>query len=114
MITVIYFSCKNILIFYLYFRLHSPGSHSKIGWHSFTDQVVKLISDKNSGCAFLLWGKFAETKESLIDSTKHKIIKSGHPSPQSVIYFLNSKCFSKTNEFLKSIGKNPINWSLKN
>ena len=66
------------------------------------------------GCVFLLWGNFAIKKENLIDSNKHKIIKSGHPSPLSQKSFLNSNCFSLANNFLKSRGKKEVNWSLKN
>lgn len=92
---------------------HKASSHSSIGWEKFTDAVIRIISEKNSGCAFLLWGNFAKKKESLIDTKKHKVIKSGHPSPLSVNLFFNSKCFSQANDFLKSIGKKPVNWSLK-
>ena len=95
-------------------RAHKAGSHSKIGWETFTDRVIKIVSEKNNGCAFFLWGNFAQRKEPLIDKKKHKIIKCAHPSPFSVTKFYGSKCFSQANAFLKSIGKTPINWSLKN
>ena len=95
-------------------RAHKPGSHSKIGWDRFTDAVIKLISSNNSGCVFLLWGNFAQQKESLIDKKKHKIVKCAHPSPLSVKRFFGSKCFSQANAYLVSIDKKPINWSLKN
>jgi len=74
--------------------------------------VIKLVSENNAGCAFLLWGNFAQKKETLIDKKKHQVIKAAHPSPLSCQKFFNSKCFSKANEFLESIGKSPIDWSL--
>jgi len=98
---------------FLTVEAHKAGSHSKIGWDIFTDRVIKLISEKNSGCAFLLWGNFAQKKEGLIDKKKHCVIKSAHPSPFSVTRFYGSKPFSKANEFLKSIGKTPVNWNLE-
>jgi uracil-DNA glycosylase len=74
--------------------------------------VIRLISKHNDGCAFLLWGNYGKKKETLIDTKKHAVIKSGHPSPFSVNLFFNSKCFSKANEFLTKKNKKPINWSL--
>lgn len=94
-------------------RAHKAGSHAKIGWEIFTDKVIELISQNTNNLVFLLWGNFAHKKEGLIDSNKHKVIKSAHPSPLSFQKFLNSKCFSQTNDYLKSVGKEPINWSLK-
>lgn len=98
---------------FLTVEAHKAGSHSKIGWDLFTDKVISLISEKNSGCAFLLWGAFAQKKEVLIDKEKHKVLKCAHPSPFSVTKFFNSKCFTGANEFLKSIDKPEINWSFK-
>jgi uracil-DNA glycosylase len=93
-------------------RAHKAGSHSKIGWETFTDRVISLVSQKNNGCAFVLWGNFAQRKEGIIDKKKHKIIKSAHPSPFSMTRFFGSKPFSQANSYLKSIGKKPVNWSL--
>lgn len=98
---------------FLTVEAHKAGSHSKIGWDIFTDKVIKVISEKNNGCVFLLWGAFAQKKSSLIDAKKHKIIQCAHPSPFSATKFFNSKCFSRANEYLNSIGKTPVNWSLK-
>jgi uracil-DNA glycosylase len=89
-----------------------PNSHAKCGWHTFTDAVIKKISDEKTGVVFLLWGKFAQDKAALIDSTKHFILKSAHPSPFSVTRFYGCKHFSKTNEILKKEGKEPIDWKL--
>jgi uracil-DNA glycosylase len=89
----------------------NPGSHQGIGWEEFTDNVIKIISDKKSNMIFVLWGKYAEAKASLIDSTKHLIITSPHPSPFSAHRgFFGSKPFSQTNEYLKKTGQQTINW----
>jgi uracil-DNA glycosylase len=76
--------------------------------------VIKLISDKNEGCVFILWGAYARKKERLINTQKHLVITSSHPSPFSVHKFFGCKCFSKANDYLISLGKEPINWSIKN
>lgn len=94
-------------------QANQPMSHSKIGWHHFTDDVIRLISDKKDHVVFILWGRFAQGKENLIDPTKHLIIKSAHPSPLSAHNgFFGSKPFSKANAWLESKGLTPVNWKL--
>ncbi len=94
-------------------RQNEPGSHSAIGWLQFTDQVIKKISDEKEGIIFLLWGKFAQEKQSLIDETKHFVLKAAHPSPFSADKgFFGCKHFSKTNELLMKQNKEPIDWKL--
>jgi uracil-DNA glycosylase len=94
-------------------RANEPASHSKIGWMNFTDAVIRKISEEKEGLVFLLWGKFAQEKQVLIDETKHHILKAAHPSPLSAhTGFLGCRHFSKTNEFLQADGKTPINWEL--
>ncbi|MGK2861593.1 MAG: uracil-DNA glycosylase [Chitinophagaceae bacterium] len=94
-------------------RAGEPMSHSKIGWASFTDAVIKTISDHKKHVVFLLWGKFAQDKKVLIDESKHLILKAAHPSPLSAYAgFLGCKHFSKTNEYLVRNGIDPIDWSL--
>jgi uracil-DNA glycosylase len=89
------------------------GSHQQQGWEIFTDKVIATLSEKREDLIFILWGKFAQAKEELIDSAKHHIIKSHHPSPFSAYGgFFGSKPFSKTNELLKKLGKEEINWQL--
>ena len=91
------------------------GSHQEKGWENFTNEVIKVLSDKKENIIFILWGKFAQEKEEFIDTTKHHIIKSKHPSPFSAYSgFFGSKPFSKTNEILKSLGSSEIDWNLKN
>jgi uracil-DNA glycosylase len=94
-------------------RAASPGSHQKRGWETFTDTVIKKISDEKEGIVFILWGSFAQAKAELIDQTKHHIIKSLHPSPFSADRgFFGSKPFSKANEILVKKGKKPIDWQI--
>lgn len=92
-------------------RKGEAGSHQKKGWEEFTDNVIKIISDKKENLVFILWGAYAQKKEILIDNTKHFIIKSPHPSPFSADRgFFGSKPFSKTNAYLEEKGLTPINW----
>lgn len=92
-------------------RAHEPNSHKDFGWEKFTDAVIRLISDEKQGVVFLLWGAHAIKKAELIDSSRHTILTSVHPSPLSAHRgFLGCKHFSKTNEILISQGLTPINW----
>lgn len=94
-------------------RANLAGSHQNKGWELFTDAVIKSISEKKSGVVFLLWGKFAQAKEILIDTSRHHVLKAAHPSPFSAYNgFFGCKHFSKTNTILKKTGKEPINWAL--
>lgn len=94
-------------------RANEPMSHAKIGWAQFTDAAIKKVSDEKKNVVFLLWGKFAQEKQSLIDETKHFVLKAAHPSPLSAYNgFLGCRHFSKTNEFLTRNGIDPIDWSL--
>ena len=94
-------------------RQNEPGSHSAVGWLQFTDRVIKKISDEKEGIIFLLWGKFAQEKQSLIDETKHFVLKAAHPSPFSAEKgFFGCRHFSKTNELLMKQNKKPIDWKL--
>ena len=95
-------------------RAHQANSHKDIGWHKFTDVVIKKISDQREGVIFLLWGGFAKKKAKLIDELNHYILTSGHPSPLSANkgYWFGNKHFSKTNELLIKLGKEPIDWTL--
>lgn len=94
-------------------RANEPNSHAQIGWHEFTNAVIKKISDERRGVVFLLWGKFAQQKQVLIDETKHHVLKAAHPSPFSVHNgFFGCKHFSKTNELLMKDGYTPIDWKL--
>jgi uracil-DNA glycosylase len=94
-------------------RANQPGSHQKKGWENFTDSVIRHLSANRKGIVFLLWGKYAQAKENLIDTTKHFILKAAHPSPLSAHNgFFGCKHFSKTNEILVREGLKPIDWQL--
>lgn len=95
-------------------QAHQAASHQKRGWENFTDAAIKAVSNELEGVVFMLWGKFAQSKSSLIDGSKHLILQTTHPSPFSANYgFLGSRHFSKCNAYLKSKDKLPIDWSLK-
>lgn len=92
-------------------RASQAGSHQNKGWELFTDAVIQKLSDEKENLIFILWGAYAQKKGSIINSQKHHIIKSAHPSPLSAYNgFLGSKPFSQTNHFLKSVGKSEIIW----
>lgn len=93
-------------------RAHNAGSHQKQGWEEFTDAVIQQISDKKENVVFLLWGGFAKKKGKKIDTNKHHVLTTGHPSPLSANrgYWFGNKHFSKTNEYLKSINESIIVW----
>ena len=91
-------------------RAGAPASHSGIGWTTFTDAVIKTISDKKTGVIFLLWGNFAKSKRELIDISKHYVLEAAHPSPLARGAFFGCKHFSRTNDILMSNGQSPIIW----
>lgn len=94
-------------------RANQPGSHQNKGWEMFTDTVIRKLSFEREGLVFLLWGKYAQAKEYLIDTGKHHILKATHPSPYSAnAGFFGCRHFSTTNEILKKQGMTEINWSL--
>jgi uracil-DNA glycosylase len=94
-------------------RAGDPMSHAKIGWATFTDTVIRKISDERENVVFMLWGKFAQEKRVLIDEKKHLILRSVHPSPLSASGgFFGCRHFSKANEYLMSKGVDPVDWSL--
>lgn len=89
-----------------------PASHSSWGWKEFSDAVISKLSLEKSGLIFMLWGNYAKSKKALIDTNKHFILEAAHPSPLARTGFLGCKHFSKANEILRNLGKNPINWRL--
>jgi len=92
-------------------KAHEPNSHKDLGWETFTDYIIKQISDKKENVVFVLWGAFAQKKALLINQNKHFIIQSAHPSPFSVYRgFYGSKPFSKINQYLREKGKREIVW----
>ena len=94
---------------------YSPASHSNVGWQDFTDYIIETISQKNNNVVFVLWGSYSRSKKTLIDSSRHKIIESPHPSPLSAYRgFFGSKVFSRINSYLEEVGKKPIDFNLEN
>lgn len=93
-------------------RSGEPTSHSAIGWQTFTDAVIKKISDNCNGVVFLLWGNYARSKAPLIDRDRHFVLEAAHPSPLARGAFFGCRHFSKANELLAAQGKEQINWQL--
>ena len=94
-------------------REHAAGAHQGHGWETFTDCAIQRLSERREGLVFLLWGNYAINKRALIDPNKHFVLTAAHPSPLSAFRgFFGCKHFSKTNELLRQMGKEPINWQL--
>lgn len=92
-------------------RRGAAGSHQGKGWELFTDAVLRILSERQEGLVFILWGAYAKRKGALIDRSKHYVIESAHPSPLSATSgFFGSRPFSKANAYLESRGKKPIDW----
>ena len=95
-------------------RENQAGSHQNKGWETFTDEAIRQLSAQREGLIFVLWGKFAEAKETLIDKSKHFILTAPHPSPFSANRgFFGCRHFSRINELLKQMGKQQIDWRLE-
>jgi uracil-DNA glycosylase len=94
-------------------RAGEAGSHQNKGWELFTDAVIRKISEELSGVIFMLWGRYAQAKEALIDHNKHYILSAAHPSPLAKGAFFGCKHFSKANEILRNTGREPVDWSLE-
>lgn len=92
-------------------RASTPGSHQNKGWETFTDAVIQQVSSQKEGVVFLLWGAYAQRKGAIINTEKHCVLQSAHPSPFAAYRgFFANKHFSKTNEYLRTRGKNEIVW----
>ena len=89
-----------------------PTSHSRIGWQEFTDAVISYLPAHCEGIVFLLWGRYAQQKAALIDTSRHHVLTAAHPSPLAGGAFFGCKHFSQTNQILVSEGKTPIDWQL--
>lgn len=95
-------------------RAHTPTSHSGKGWETFTDHIIQYLNENKENLVFLLWGRYAQDKGSIIDTKKHCVLKAAHPSPFSANNgFFGCKHFSKTNQYLEWHDKDPINWQIK-
>ena len=96
-------------------RAHQANSHRGIGWEEFTDAAIQILNRQDRPIVFLLWGRPAQMKKSMLNNPKHLILESAHPSPLSAYRgFFGSRPFSKTNEFLRQHGETPIDWQIEN
>lgn len=96
-------------------RAHQANSHRGIGWEEFTDAAIRILNKQNRPIVFILWGRPAQMKKSMLDNPNHLILESSHPSPLSAYRgFFGSRPFSKTNEFLCQHGEKPIDWQIEN
>lgn len=93
-------------------RAGQAASHSRIGWQEFTDAVIRTVSASCEGVVFLLWGRFAQSKRELIDTSRHFVLEAAHPSPLAGGAFFGCRHFSKANGILLAQGKSPIDWQL--
>ena len=96
-------------------RAHQANSHRGIGWEEFTDAAIRILNEQDRPIVFLLWGKPAQSKKSMLHNAKHLILTAPHPSPLSAHRgFFGCKHFSQTNQFLKEQGLSPIDWQIEN
>ena len=96
-------------------RAHQANSHRGIGWEQFTDAAIQVLNEQDRPIVFLLWGRPAQMKKSMLNNPKHLILEAPHPSPLSAYRgFFGCKHFSKTNEFLVANGLEPIDWQIEN
>ena len=94
-------------------RAHRAASHQRKGWEQFTDEVIRVVNDKPERVVFILWGASARRKKSLVDTPRHTIIESAHPSPLSAAGgFFGSRPFSRANEALVEAGREPVDWAI--
>ena len=93
-------------------RENTAGSHQQKGWEQFTDTIIRKISDEAEHVVFLLWGRYAQAKEEMIDANKHLILKAAHPSPLARGAFFGCRHFSMTNNYLVSKGIEPVDWNV--
>lgn len=96
-------------------RAHQANSHQGKGWETFTDAVIQAVNTQDRPIVFILWGKPAQSKKSMLTNPKHLILEAPHPSPLSAYRgFFGSKPFSKTNDYLTANGLQPIDWQIEN
>ena len=93
-------------------RAGEPTSHGGIGWQTFTDAVIRTVSERRDGVVFLLWGNYARSKAPLVDGSRHLVLEAAHPSPLARGAFFGCRHFSRCNAYLASHGKAPIDWKL--
>jgi uracil-DNA glycosylase len=92
---------------------NKAGSHQHIGWQTFTDAVIRKLSEHRSGLVFMLWGNFARKKSQLVDGSRHLVLEAAHPSPLAQGAFFGCRHFSRANSYLAAQGKTPVDWALQ-
>lgn len=92
---------------------NQPNSHKGIGWYTFTDAVIRLLSEQRNHLVFMLWGNFAKQKKELIDASRHLVLEAAHPSPLAGGAFFGCRHFSKANAYLAEYGIDPVEWKIK-
>ena len=93
----------------------SANSHHDIGWEQFTDAAIRVLNEQDRPMVFILWGRPAQAKKAMLNNPKHMILEAPHPSPLSAYRgFFGSRPFSKTNDFLREHGLEPIDWQIEN
>lgn len=96
-------------------RAHQANSHRGIGWEQFTDAAIRILNEQDRPIVFLLWGRPAQMKKSMLNNPKHLILEAPHPSPLSAYRgFFGCRHFSRTNEFLRENGLEPVDWQIEN
>ena len=93
-------------------RAGEPTSHGGIGWQTFTDAVIRTVSERRDGVVFLLWGNYARSKAPLIDNSRHLVLEAAHPSPLARGAFFGCRHFSRCNAYLAAHGQAPVDWKL--
>ena len=96
-------------------RAHQAGSHQRRGWEEFTDAAIRVLNEQDRPMVFILWGRPAQAKKAMLNNPKHMILEAPHPSPLSAYRgFFGSRPFSKTNDFLRKHGLEPVDWQIEN
>ena len=93
-------------------RAGEPTSHGGLGWQTFTDAVIRTVSERRNGVVFMLWGSYARSKAPLVDASRHLVLEAAHPSPLARGAFFGCRHFSRCNDYLTFQGKTPIDWVL--
>lgn len=93
-------------------RAHEANSHKDRGWEKFTDAAIQAVNERSQPAVFVLWGNYAQKKGKLVESDRHRVIKSAHPSPLSAAKFFGSRPFSAMNNALQELGHSPIEWQI--
>lgn len=95
-------------------QAHKPNSHKDQGWEKFTDAAIRALNARAEPVVFMLWGAYAQKKLKIIDADRHPVVTAAHPSPLSMKKFMGSKPFSRANDALEKLGRDPVDWQIPN